>query len=266
MSKIKLKIKTGEDLSRFEDIHSAVEFMLAEEIGNPGGKMATGRSRNEQVVTIEKLYLKKKNSIIINLVRQCQLSLIEQSEKYFDVLMPASTHLRPGQYVFFSHYLMAYFWSLERRNERLRQALQRLDKLSLGRGALARSSVPLNRIFLKDQLGFSSLAENSIDAVDDRNYLLQAGFILALLQLDLSRWAEDWIILSTAEFGLIEMEAEIQTSSSLMPQKKNSHILALLRASFSHVCSYMANLFIVLKGLPLAYNKDMQADRFLCEK
>lgn len=261
LNKVKERMKKGEDLSRFEDIHSAVEFMLVEEIGALAGKIATGRSRNEQVATIEKLYLKKEIPIIINLIRQCQFSLIEQSEKYFDELMPAYTHLRPAQYVLFSHYLMAYFWPFERAKARLREALQRLDKLPLGSGALAGSSVPLNREFLKDQLGFSSLTENSIDAVADRSYLLEVGFILALLLLDISRLAEDWIIFSTEEFGLIEMEPEIQTSSSLMPQKKNPDILELVRASCGQIFSYVTNLFIVLKGLPLAYNKDMQADK-----
>lgn len=266
LNKVKERIKNGEDLSRFEDIHSAVEFMLREEIGQTAEKIATGRSRNEQVVTIEKLYLKKKIPIIINLIRQCQLSLIEQSKKYFNEIMPAYTHLRPAQYVIFSHYLMAYFWPLERGKSRLRQVLQRLDKLPLGSGALAGSPVPLKREFLKDQLGFSSLTENSIDAVADRSYLLEIAFILALLLLDLSRLAEDWIILSTDEFGLLEMEPEIQTSSSLMPQKRNPDILELIRASCGQIFGYVTNLFIVLKGLPLAYNKDMQVDKVPLKK
>ncbi|MCX7975131.1 MAG: argininosuccinate lyase [Candidatus Aminicenantes bacterium] len=261
LEKVKARIKKGEALDRFEDIHSAVELMLVEEIGEVGGKLATGRSRNEQVATIERLYLKKKIPSIIDLIRKCQLSLIDQSEKYFDVVVPAFTHLRPAQYVLFSHYLMAYFWPLERAKSRLDEALRRLDKLPLGSGALAGSSIYLDREYLKKLLGFLSLTENSIDAVSDRSYLLEIAFDLSLLRLDLSRMAEDLIIFSTDEFGLIEISPEIQTSSSLMPQKKNPDILELLRASCGSIFGDVTNLFIILKGLPLSYNKDMQADK-----
>ncbi len=261
LQRVEKRIKEGENLSRFEDIHSAIEFMLIEETGPTGQKLATGRSRNELVVTVEKLYLKNKVPAIIESLRRLQTIIVEKAEKYEGIIMPGYTHLRPAQYLLFSHYLLSHFWPIERTKSRLRDAGKRFDQLPLGSGALAGSTVPLDREFLRVRLGFSSVTENSLDAVSDRSFILETLFILALLLLELSRIAEDLVIFSSEEFGLIEFEPGLETSSSLMPQKRNPDVLELVRASCGRLFGFVNGLFVVLKGLPFAYNKDMQEDK-----
>lgn len=255
------RIGEAEDLSSFEDIHSAVELMLTREIGELGKKLATGRSRNELVTTVEKLYLKKRVPEIIQAIKSCQAVIVELAEKHHGVIIPGFTHLRPAQYVLFSHYLLSFFWPLERGRERLLSALARIDKMPLGAGALAGSSLPLDLSLLQTRLGFAASVENSMDAVADRSFILEILFILALLLLDLSRMAEDLILFSTDEFALVSFAAEVMTSSSLLPQKKNPDLLELIRASCGRLFGHVSNLFLVLKGLPFTYNKDMQVDK-----
>lgn len=261
LKRVKERIERGEDLSSFEDIHSAVELMLTQEIGEAGKKLATGRSRNELVVTVERLYLTKKIRELIEAIKNVQVVIVELAEKHNGLIIPGYTHLRAAQYVLFSHYILSFFWPLERAKQRLTDSLQRIDKLPLGAGALAGSSVPLDQLFLEARLGFTASVENSMDAVADRSFILEALFILGLLLLDLSRMAEDLIIFSTEEFGLMSFEPEVLTSSSLLPQKKNPDILELIRASCGRLFGHFNHLFIVLKGLPFTYNKDLQADK-----
>jgi len=235
--------------------------MLIEEIGETGKKLHTGRSRNEQVVTDERLYLKEKIPQLIERLRKIQTSVMKLAEKYFDVVMPAYTHLQQGQCVLFSHYIMSLFWPLERGKERLRDLLKRIDKLPLGAGALTGTTLPLDREYLSELLGFGSITENSMDSVAERSFILETLFVLSVILLDLGRYAEDFIIFSSREFGYILLANTISTSSSLMPQKRNPDFFELIRASSGKLFGNLAELFVVLKGLPLTYNKDLQEDK-----
>jgi len=255
------RIEAGAELGSFEDIHSAVELMLIEEIGETGKKLHTGRSRNEQVVTDERLFLKKEIPRLLASLRACQRAAIRLAEEYPDIIMPGYTHLQQAQYVLFSHYIMSIFWPLERAKIRLRDAFQRIDVLPLGSGALAGTTAPLDRRFLAKILGFSAVSENSLDAVADRSFILETLSALSLLLLDLSRVAEDFVIFASREFGFLVLDEAIATSSSLMPQKKNPDFFELIRAGAGHLFGHFSRLFITVKGLPSAYNKDLQEDK-----
>jgi argininosuccinate lyase len=261
LAAVKRRIAAGEDLAAFEDIHSAVELMLTEEVGEPGKKLHTGRSRNEQVVVDERLYLKDEVPRLIGLVGRCQLAVIDLAERHPDVIMPAYTHLQQAQCVLFSHYIMSAFWPLERAKSRLRDALKRIDVLPLGAGALAGSTIPIDRDRLARSLGFGAVSENSLDTVSDRSFILETLFVLAMLMLDLSRFAEDLIIFSSREFGFLVLDDAVATSSSLMPQKKNPDIYELIRAAAGRLFGLVSRLFITAKGLPSTYNKDLQDDK-----
>jgi len=253
-------------LAGFEDVHTAVELLLVEEIGEAGKKLHTGRSRNEQVVTDERLFLKEEIPPLIEAAAAVQKALVDLAEGNRDVAMPGYTHLQRGQPVLFAHYILSFFWAFERGKERLRDALKRVDVLPLGSGALAGSTVPLDRDALRASLGFSGLSENSIDAAGDRSFILEALFALSLMLLDLSRLAEDFVVFSSAEFGFLDLDPVVATSSSLMPQKRNPDIFELLRAAPARLFGHLSQLFLVLKGLPSSYNKDLQEDKRPLEK
>lgn len=259
--RVKKRIEDGEDLSRFEDIHSAVEFLLVEEVGQIGKKIHTGRSRNEQVVTDERLYLKDKIPQMTKLLTHTQRTLIDLAVENLDIVMPGYTHLQPAQCVLFAHYLMSLFWPLERAKSRLREIIKRVDTLALGVGALAGATIPIDREHLCRDLGFSSITDNSMDTVADRSFILEILFALSLLLLDLSRYAEDFVLFSTQEFGYLILDESIATSSSLMPQKKNPDFFELIRSSGAKLFGHLSNLFITLKGLPSTYNRDLQNDK-----
>jgi len=250
-----------ETLGRFEDVHSAVELLLVEEIGEAGKKLHTGRSRNEQVSTDERLFLKEEIPALIGAAAAVQKSLLDLAEQNPDVVMPGYTHLQRGQPILFAHYILSFFWAVERGKARLRDALGRADVLPLGSGALAGSTVPLDREELRKLLGFAAVSENSLDAVGDRSFVLETLFALALLLLDLSRLAEDFVLFATEEFGLLDLDPALATSSSLMPQKKNPDIFELLRAAPGRSFGHLSQLMFVLKGLPSSYNKDLQEDK-----
>jgi argininosuccinate lyase len=258
---VRMKAAAGEDLGRFEDVHSAVEILLTEEIGETGKKLHTGRSRNEQVATDERLYLKDRIPGLVAGLTDVQRSLLRLAESHPDAVMPGYTHLQRGQCVLFSHYIMSWFWPLERAKARLRDALKRIDSCPLGSGALAGSTVGLDREYVGSLLGFAAVTENSLDAVSDRSFILETLFALALALLDLSRLAEDAIIFSSAEFGFFKLDDRIATSSSLMPQKKNPDIFELIRASPARLFGVLSQLFMIVKGLPSAYDKDLQEDK-----
>jgi len=253
LAKVIERIEAGADLGSFEDIHSAVELMLIEEIGEAGKKLHSGRSRNEQVVTDERLFLKREIPRLLESLRACQRAVIRLAERYPDIIMPGYTHLQQAQYVLFSHYIMSIFWPLERAKSRLRDAFRRIDVLPLGAGALAGTTAPLDRKFLAEILGFAAISENSMDAVADRSFILETLSALSLLLLDLSRFAEDFVI--------FVLDEAIATSSSLMPQKKNPDFFELIRAGAGHLFGLFSRLFITVKGLPSTYNKDLQEDK-----
>ncbi len=261
LEKVRERIRGGEDLRHFEDIHSAVELMLTEEVGEPGRKLHTGRSRNEQVVTDERLFLKQKIPEAIGLIEELQKALVREAEKHLPIVMPGYSHLQRGQVILYSHYLMSFFWPLERGKSRLQESLSRVDVLPLGSGALAGSTADLDRNYLKDILEFSEISANSIDSVSDRSFILETLFAFALLLLDLGRMASDFILFSSAEFAFLELDDSLATSSSLMPQKKNPDIFELIRAAPARLYADMTQLFLVIKGLPSSYNKDLQEDK-----
>jgi len=261
LARVKKRIDAGEDLAAFEDIHSAVELLLIEEISEAGKKLHTGRSRNEQVATDERLYLKAEIPAMIDRLKACQQVLISLAEKYPDVVMPGYTHLQQAQLVLFSHYILSFFWPFERAKSRLRDALVRIDVLPLGSGALAGATVPIDRAALARSLGFAAVSENSLDAVADRGFILETLSALALLLLDLGRFAEDAVVFASREFGFLVLDDTIATSSSLMPQKKNPDFFELLRAGAGRLYGHFSRLFVTIKGLPTSYNKDLQEDK-----
>ena len=249
------------DLARFEDIHSAVELLLTEEVGEVGRKLHTGRSRNEQVTTDERLWLKEKIPEAIEAVAATEAALLRLAEAHAGALWPGYTHLQPAQAVPFPMWAMSYAAPMARARERLGEALARADVLPLGSGALAGSTVALDRDKMRADLGFARVTDNPMDAVADRTFILDVLYAMAVLMLDVGRLASDLVLYVTHEFGLLEMDAAIATSSSLMPQKKNPDIFELVRAASGAATGRLMAMFMTLKGLPSTYNKDLQADK-----
>ncbi|NKB71117.1 MAG: argininosuccinate lyase [Candidatus Latescibacteria bacterium] len=244
-----------------EDIHMAVESRLTQLIGPLGGKLHTGRSRNDQVSLDERLYLKVAIAGLEADIRKMQGVLVDLAQEHIDVILPGYTHLQQAQPILFSHYALALFWMLERDRGRLRDVWKRADYLPLGAGALAGSTVALDRDFLACELGFSRVAPNSLDAVSDRDFLLECLSALAILMMHLSRFCEDLIIWSSAEFGFVELGDAFSTGSSMMPQKKNPDSLELIRGKTGRVYGGLIGLLTTMKGIPLTYAKDMQEDK-----
>jgi argininosuccinate lyase len=255
------RIAAGEDLSRFEDIHSAVEFLLTEAVGEAGRKLHTGRSRNEQVAADERLYLMERLPEAVEVLKAVQAEVIHLAEAYPALVMTGYTHLQPAQPVLFAHYIMSLFWPLERAKERLGQTLARVSVLPLGSGALAGSTVALDREALRAELGFAAVSPNSMDVVADRTFILDALFAFAVLLLDVGRFASDWVVYAAPEFGVLELDDAVTTSSSLMPQKKNPDIFELVRGASGAAVGRLMELMMVVKGLPSTYNKDLQWDK-----
>jgi argininosuccinate lyase len=244
-----------------EDIHTAVERRLGELIGEVAGKLHTGRSRNDQAATDVRLYMLDKIASLREALVNLQRAIVEKAEAHIEVIMPGYTHLQPAQPVLFSHWLLSYFWMLERDRQRLDELEQRTSILPLGGGALAGHALGIDRQFLAQQLGFARLAENSMDAVSDRDHIIEFLAWAALLQVHLSRLAEDLIIWSSAEFGFVELDDAYATGSSLMPQKKNPDSLELLRGKAGRLTGHLVALLTAVKGLPSTYNKDLQEDK-----
>jgi argininosuccinate lyase len=244
-----------------EDVHSFVEAELVEAIGDLGYKLHTGRSRNDQVATDLRLFLRGEIDSIQALILDTQRALIKLAQANRDVVMPGYTHLQRAQAVLFAHYLLAYHEMLKRDRARLAEVRARVNQLPLGSGALAGTGFPLDRQMVAQRLGFQGLCENSLDAVSDRDFVIEFIAAAALTMMHLSRLAEDLIIYSTVEFGFIELSDAVSTGSSLMPQKKNPDSLELIRGKASRVFGHHAAMLALMKGLPLAYNKDMQEDK-----
>jgi argininosuccinate lyase len=249
------------DFAATEDVHSFIEARLVELIGDPGYKLHTGRSRNDQVAVATRLFLRDEISRIDDLIRDAQCALIELAERHRQDPLPGYTHLQKAQPVLFAHFLLAYFQMLARDRERLAEIRKRVNLLPLGSGALAGTNFPLDREWLAERLGFDGVTRNSLDAVSDRDYLIEFTSAAALTMAHLSRLAEDLIIYSTQEFGFIKLGDAIATGSSLMPQKKNPDSLELVRGKAARVFGHLTALLTLIKGLPLAYNKDLQEDK-----
>jgi argininosuccinate lyase len=245
----------------YEDIHLNLEKLLIDEIGEVGGKLHTGRSRNDQIATDMHLFLKRRVQEIIELITELQEGIILQSEGNIETIIPGYTHLQRAQPISFAHHLMCYFWMLQRDKERLIDSLKRIDISPLGAGALAGTTFPIDRAYSAEQLGFASYYENSLDAVSDRDFIVEFLSNSSLLMTHLSRLAEEFILWSTEEFQFIELDDSFTTGSSIMPQKKNPDMAELVRGKTGRVNGNLVSLLTVLKGLPLAYNKDMQEDK-----
>ena len=244
-----------------EDIHTAVERRLGELVGEVSGKLHTGRSRNDQVATDLRLYMMQEIPGLRRQLAELQEAIVVKAEQHLDVIMPGYTHLQRAQPVRFSHWLMSYFWMLQRDRQRLDDLAERVAVLPLGAGALAGHSLGIDRHFLAAELGFRAVCENSLDAVSDRDFVAEFLFWAALLQVHLSRLAEDLIIWSSSEFGFVTLDDAYATGSSIMPQKKNPDSLELLRGKVGRLVGHLVALLTTLKGLPSAYNKDLQEDK-----
>ncbi|MDD5014111.1 MAG: argininosuccinate lyase, partial [Atribacterota bacterium] len=254
--------KNGWSISEeVEDIHTWVENHLKEKIGDIAGKLHTARSRNDQVALDERLYLKEEVHKIQDLLNDLQTSLLLIAEKNLDVIMPGYTHLQHAQPILFSHHLLAYFYKFNRDKERMKDLFKRMDVLPLGSAALAGTSFPIDREYVAKELNFSMISENSLDAVSDRDYILEFLSASAILMMHLGRLSEEIILWSSKEFNFIELDDSFCTGSSIMPQKKNPDAAELIRGKTGRVYGNMINLFTVMKALPLAYNHDMQEDK-----
>jgi argininosuccinate lyase len=244
-----------------EDVHSFVEARLVEMIGDTGRKLHTGRSRNDQVATDLRLWLREQIDRLTDTIEDAQAALLDLAEAHREAVMPGYTHLQRAQPVMFAHWCLAYFEMLTRDRQRLSDARKRVNVLPLGSAALAGTSYPIDRAAVARALGFDSVSRNSLDAVSDRDFAIEFAGAAALILLHLSRLAEDIILYSTTEFGFFELSDAVATGSSLMPQKKNPDSMELVRGKAGRVFGHLMALLTVLKGLPLAYNKDMQEDK-----
>ncbi|WBF45613.1 argininosuccinate lyase [Serratia rubidaea] len=244
-----------------EDIHSWVEQKLIEKVGDLGKKLHTGRSRNDQVATDLKLWCKQQVGDLLTAIVQLQQALVETAEANQDAVMPGYTHLQRAQPVTFAHWCLAYVEMLARDESRLQDTLQRLDVSPLGCGALAGTAYPIDREQLASWLGFASATRNSLDSVSDRDHVLELLSNASISMVHLSRFAEDLIFFNSGEADFIELSDRVTSGSSLMPQKKNPDALELIRGKCGRVQGALTGMMMTLKGLPLAYNKDMQEDK-----
>lgn len=244
-----------------EDIHMSIESGLFEKIGEVAGKLHTARSRNDQIALDMRLFVKEAIANTIEKIRQVQRAIVGLAEANKTVIMPGYTHLQQAQPVLFAHHLLAYFEMLERDVARFSDCLKRVDVLPLGSGALAGVAYPVDREFLAKELGFSQISVNSIDAVSDRDFVIEYEFAAAVTMMHLSRLAEEVVIWSSSEFGFVEIDESYATGSSIMPQKKNPDVAELARGKTGRVCGNLFAMLMVMKALPLAYNRDMQEDK-----
>ena len=244
-----------------EDIHSWVEQKLIEKIGDLGKKLHTGRSRNDQSTTDLKLWCKAEISQLINAINHLRQALLTTAEQHQDAVMPGYTHLQRAQPITFAHWCLAYFEMLTRDISRLQDTLKRLDVSPLGSGALAGTAYPMDREELAHWLGFAKATNNSLDSVSDRDHILELLNNASIGMVHLSRFAEDLIIFNSGEANFVELSDRVTSGSSLMPQKKNPDALELIRGKVGRVAGALAGAMMTLKGLPLAYNKDLQEDK-----
>ncbi|MCM8764546.1 MAG: argininosuccinate lyase [Candidatus Omnitrophica bacterium] len=268
LKRIENEIRSGKFIFKpeDEDIHTAVERRLIELIGPAGGKLHTARSRNDQIVLDEKLYLKQILPDMQAAITLLQKTLISRAQEFLGIFLPAFTHFQPAQPVLLSHYFLAYVCMLERDKERIRDSLTRINISPLGACACTGTSFPVDSEYIAKKLGFGDVFNNSIDAVSDRDFVLEAVCCLGILMVHLSRMAEELILWHSPLIGFVDLPEEFCTGSSIMPQKKNPDVLELIRGRTSTVIGNIAGMFSLMKGLPLSYNRDMQEDkRFLFE-
>lgn len=244
-----------------EDIHTAVERRLGEICGAVAGKLHTGRSRNDQIATDIRLWLRDACQTLDTLLQEVQRAIISQAEQHLDTLMPGYTHVQPAQPISAAHWLMSFFWMLQRDRERLTDCAKRVNISPLGSSALAGTPYPIDREALADALGFTGVTQNSLDAVADRDGIAEFLFATSLLGIHLSRLAEDIVFFSNPAFGYIQLPDAYSTGSSIMPQKRNADPMELARGKAGRLLGNLTGLLTTLKGLPSGYNKDLQEDK-----
>ena len=244
-----------------EDVHMNIESELTRRIGAAGAKLHTARSRNDQIALDLRLYLREEIAAIRQLLRRLQGALVELAKRHPDVVMPGYTHLQRAQPVFFGHHLLAYVEMLDRDRERLADSARRMDVLPLGSGAMAGSTIVLDRALVARLLGFSRVSENSMDAVSDRDFACEFLSAAALIGMHLSRFSEDIVLWSTSEFHFLQLSDAFTTGSSLMPQKKNPDVAELTRGKTGRLFGNLMAVLTTLKGLPMTYNRDLQEDK-----
>ncbi|GIQ70005.1 argininosuccinate lyase [Xylanibacillus composti] len=263
LHQVQMKIRRGEvDYAvSDEDIHMNIEKLLIEEIGPAGGRLHTGRSRNDQVATDMHLYLRRRVVEFVQLLTNLQEALLGQARDNLDTILPGYTHLQRAQPILFAHHLMAYVAMFQRDVERLQDSFKRINVLPLGAGALAGTTFPIDRHFVAEKLGFDRVYENSLDAVSDRDFIVEFLAAASMIMMHLSRFSEELVLWSSTEFNFVELDDAFCTGSSIMPQKKNPDVPELIRGKTGRVYGNLIGLLTTLKALPLAYNKDMQEDK-----
>jgi argininosuccinate lyase len=263
MAHIRGEIERGEFTWQLalEDVHLNIERRLTELVGDAGKRLHTGRSRNDQVATDVRLWLRGEIDAILALLRDVQRALVAQAAMHASTIMPGFTHLQVAQPVTFGHHLLAYVEMFERDAERLADARRRLNRLPLGAAALAGTSFPIDRAFVAQRLGFDGLCENSLDAVSDRDFAIEFCAAAALVMTHVSRLAEELVLWMSPRYGFIRLPDRFTTGSSIMPQKKNPDVPELARGKSGRVTGHLVSLLMLMKGQPLAYNKDNQEDK-----
>ena len=263
LDKIGTDIEAGkmEFTIALEDIHTHIERALIADLGDLGRKLHTARSRNDQVITDVKLWVRDAIDDLDGLLHDLQVAFVGSAEREKDVILPGYTHLQRAQPVLAGHYFLAYAEKFDRDRGRLADCRKRLNVLPLGAAALAGTSLPIDREFVRKQLGFDEVARNSLDVSSDRDFLVEFVFDLSMIALHLSGWAEEWVIWSTTEFNFVELPDAFCTGSSIMPHKKNPDVLELTRGKAGRVIGALQQLLVLIKGLPLAYNRDLQEDK-----
>jgi len=263
LTAIREEIAAGEFVFRIEleDIHMHIEQALIERLGDVGRKLHTGRSRNDQVSTAFRLWVRDAIDRVDGLIVELQRAFVGRCDEDADVILPAYTHLQRAQPVLAPHYWLAYCEKLERDRGRLADCRSRVNTCTLGTAAVAGTTFPVDREDVARRLGFESVAANSLDASSDRDFALETAFVLSLIATHLSTWAEEWVLWSTMEFNFINLPQEFCTGSSIMPQKVNPDVLELTRGKTARVIGQLQTLLVLVKGLPLAYNRDLQEDK-----
>ncbi len=263
LGEIKEDIEAGkvEFLIDAEDIHMNIETILISRIGDVGKRLHTGRSRNDQVALDIRMYLREELDTIAQMVKELRLVILEIAKKNLGTIMPGYTHLQKAQPITLAHHAMAYYEMFRRDGERLLDCRKRLNVMPLGSGALAGTTYPLDRDFVAEKLGFDGITQNSLDGVSDRDFACELAFDLSQIMVHISRFSEELILWSSHEFSFVEMDDAYSTGSSIMPQKKNPDVAELARGKSGRVFGSLMGLLTMMKGLPLAYNKDMQEDK-----
>ncbi len=263
LDEIKGELDSGEVplTGDYEDIHTLVEKRLVAKVGSVGEKLHTGRSRNDQIALDVRLYMRDAIQGVADLIKQTQASVVSLAEENMELVMPGYTHLQPAQPVLLAHHLLAYYEMLARDHERFMQCRNRMNIMPLGSAALAGTTFDLDRHMVAKELGFDGITENSMDAVSDRDFVLDFLYSAATLMMHLSRLGEELVIWSTQEFGFVTISDAFCTGSSIMPQKKNPDLPELIRGKTGRVYGHLMSLLTTMKGLPMTYNKDMQEDK-----